>query len=54
MMTCSFLDINECATNHGDDECENEATCSNNDGIFTCSYADGWEGDLCADGKTIT
>uniref|UniRef100_A0A8W8MLE5 Uncharacterized protein n=1 Tax=Magallana gigas TaxID=29159 RepID=A0A8W8MLE5_MAGGI len=36
-------DINECL----DDPCQNGGTCSNNDGSFKCTCADGFTGALC-------
>lgn len=41
-----FIDIDECAANTHD--CGADAICTNNEGSFTCSCPDGFEGD----GKT--
>ena len=46
-----FLDTNECLANGGVGDCINGATCTNNDGSFTCNCGDGWDGQLCQTGK---
>ena len=40
-------DIDECLNN----PCENEGTCINTDGSYTCICADGYEGKDCQNGK---
>ena len=38
-----FLDIDECAI--GDDDCDVNAECINDQGSFSCVCRDGYEGD---------
>ena len=43
-----FLDVDECTWT----PCENNATCINNNGSYTCNCSDGWEGNHCDEGMT--
>ena len=42
-LICFILDINECET--GDNNCDVNANCLNNDGSFTCKCKEGYSGD---------
>lgn len=40
------VDVDECS----DDPCINGGICKNNVGSFTCTCAQGWEGETCSKG----
>ena len=42
-----FLDTDECAS----DPCQNGGTCEDGENGYTCTCADGWEGDNCETSK---
>ena len=39
----SFIDVSECGTN-GTNNCHSNATCTNSEGIFSCSCDTGFQG----------
>ena len=43
MMVCDYVDIDECAVNHG--SCCAEAICRNTEGSYTCTCRPGYAGD---------
>ena len=45
-----FLDIDECEEN----PCQNEGTCENEEGSYTCNCGEGFKGDNCDEGIDIS
>lgn len=46
-MSLFILDVNECKRS----PCQNNGTCINNDGSYTCLCEPGWTGQHCQTGK---
>jgi hypothetical protein len=45
---CIFADVDECTEY---EPCQNNGTCVNNNGSYTCICTTGWQGKHCDDGK---
>jgi hypothetical protein len=48
-MILRIVDLNECNM----EPCENNGTCHNNNGSYTCECMKGFQGQHCQDGKCL-
>lgn len=46
-MVIYFLDLDECTVY---EPCQNNGTCTNNNGSYFCTCAEGWQGKDCEEG----